>query len=160
MNGMHRTAGALAMLCVSGLVQAAATCTVAATGPAFGNYDPSSATATTANGTVTATCTWTSGGTTTVNLVASYSAGNAGTYPNRFMLVGVAPLNYNIYFDSTYTTIRGNGTAGTQTGQATLTVSSANRTATATGTLFGRIPAGQNAVPGSYSDTIVITLTY
>ena len=160
MNGVKWTIAVLGLLWLPSHVQAAATCTIAATGPAFGNYDPSSATATTANGTVTATCTWTGGGTTTVNLVASYSPGNAGSYPNRFMLAGVVPLNYNIFFDSSYTTIRGNGTAGTQTGQATLTVSSANRTATATGTLFGRIPAGQNAVPGSYSDTIVITLTY
>jgi spore coat protein U-like protein len=147
-------------LWLPGIAQAAASCTLTSTGPAFGNYDPSDANADTANGSVLATCTWTGGGATTLNIVASYSAGNSGAYPNRFMLSGTNRLNYNIYFDSTFATIRGNGTAGTQTGQATITVSSGNRTATATGTLAGRIPAGQNAVPGNYTDTIIITLTY
>jgi spore coat protein U-like protein len=139
---------------------AAATCTISATGPVFGTYDPFNASATVANGSVTASCTWTGGGSTTLNLVASYGTGNSGSYPNRYMLSGVNRLNYNIYFESSFATIRGNGTAGTQTGQATVTVSSANRTANATGTLFGRIPAGQDAVPGSYTDTIIVTLTY
>jgi spore coat protein U-like protein len=144
----------------SGAALAAATCTISAVGPAFGNYDPLSGTATTANGSVLATCNWTGGGSTTVNMVASYGTGNSGSYPNRFMLSGANQLNYNIYFNATYTTIRGNGTAGTQTGSATLTVSSGNRTATASGVLYGRIPAGQDATPGNYTDTIVITLTY
>lgn len=151
---------ALAVAWLPGLVHAAATCNITAVGPAFGLYDPSSATPATTNGSVTATCTWTGGGATTVNLVASYSAGNSGAFPNRFMLSGTERLNYNIYFDSTYTTIRGNGTAGTQTGQASVTVNPGNRIRTATGTLFGRIPAGQNVVPGNYNDTIIITLTY
>ncbi len=151
---------ALAALSLPGLAQAAATCTLATTAPAFGIYDPSNATADTANGSVLATCTWTGGGATTVNIVASYSAGNSGSFPNRYMLAGTERLNYNIYFESTFSVVRGNGTAGTQTGQATLTVSSGSRTATATGTLFGRIPAGQNVAPGNYRDTIIVTMTY
>jgi spore coat protein U-like protein len=142
------------------LGQAAATCTITATGPAFGTYSPANTNPTVANGTVTATCNWTSGGSTTVNIVANYSPGNSGAYPNRWMLSGVNRLNYNIYFESSFLTIRGNGTSGTQSGTATLTVSSASRTDTVSGTLFGRIPAQQDAVPGNYSDTIVITMTY
>jgi spore coat protein U-like protein len=160
MSSLRSVATALILLCLPGFALAVATCNISTTGPAFGTYDPSSATATTANGSVTATCTWISGGNTTVNLVVIYGPGNAGTYPNRFMLSGAQQLNYNIYFESSFTTIRGNGTAGTQTGQATLSVSSGNPTVTATGTLFGRIPAGQNAAPGSYSDTIVVTMNY
>jgi len=162
-NGISLVAAigfALAALLLPGLAQAAASCTLTSTAPAFGTYDPSNAVADTANGSVLATCTWTGGGATTVNMVASYSPGNSGSFPNRYMLFGTERLNYNIYFESTFSVVRGNGTAGTQTGQATLTVSSGNRTATATGTLFGRIPAGQNVVPGNYRDTIVVTLTY
>jgi spore coat protein U-like protein len=159
-NDTIRMAALLLAGCGAGTSFAAATCTITSTGPAFGNYDPFNATATTANGSVLATCTWTGGGATTLNLVASYSAGNSGSYPNRYMLSGTERLNYNIYFDSTYTSIRGNGTAGTVSGSATITVSNAVRTATATGTLFGMIPARQNIRPGSYTDTIVITLTY
>jgi spore coat protein U-like protein len=140
--------------------QAAASCTISATGPAFGTYNPSNTSPTVANGTVLATCTWTGGGSTTVNIVASYGTGNSGSYPNRYMLSGTNRLNYNIYFESGFVTIRGNGSAGTQTGTATLTVSSGTRTASVSGTLFGRIPALQDAVPGNYADTIVITMTY
>lgn len=160
MRPLRQGLRAVALLLAPLVSQAAATCTVAATGPAFGTYSPADPNPTVSNGNVTATCTWTSGGSTTVNLVASYSAGNSGSYPNRWMLSGTNRLNYNIYFESGFLTIRGNGTGGTQTGSASLTVSSGNRTAQATGTIFGRIPAGQDAVPGNYTDTIVITMTY
>jgi spore coat protein U-like protein len=76
------------------------------------------------------------------------------------MLSGLNRLNYNLYFDAAFTQIRGDGTGGSQTGGASLTVSSASRTATATSTLYGRIPASQNAVPGTYLDTITVTITY
>jgi spore coat protein U-like protein len=139
---------------------AAATCAVTAIGPAFGNYDPLNAAATLANGNVSVTCTWTTGGTTTITLVSSYSAGNSGNFATRYMLSGTNRLNYNLYFDAAFTQIRGDGTGGSQTGGATLTVSSVVRTATATGTIYGRIPATQNAVPGSYQDLITVTITY
>jgi spore coat protein U-like protein len=140
---------------------AAATCAVTAVGPAFGNYDPLNASATLANGSVNVTCTWTTGGgTTTINLVSSYSAGNSANFGTRYMLSGLNRLNYNLYYDAAFTQIRGDGTGGSQTGGATLTVSSASRTATATGTIYGRIPAAQNAAPGSYQDIITVTITY
>lgn len=151
---------ALAASAFAGTASAAAICTISAVGPAFGVYDPSSSTPTTANGSVEATCTWTSGGATNLNLVATFSAGNSGSLPARYMRSGTNRLNYNLYFDSTYTTIRGDGTAGTQAGQASVRVSRGQRTATATGTIYGMIPAGQDAVPGLYSDTIVVTLLY
>ena len=139
---------------------AAATCTAAATGPVFGVYNPLNASPTLANGTVSVTCTWTGGGSTTVNVVSSYSAGHSGSYATRFMLSGVNRLNYNLYYDAAFTQIRGNGTGGSQTGGATLVVSSGTRTDSATSVIYGRIPAGQNAVPGSYLDTITMTVTY
>jgi spore coat protein U-like protein len=142
-------------------VHAAASCAVTAIGPAFGTYDPSNPSPTVVNGSLTATCTWTGGGSTTVSLVSSFSPGNSGGYPNRFMLSGTNQLAYNIYFDAAFTSVRGNGSSGTATGgPATLTVSSARPSASTGGTLYGRIPAGQNAVPGSYLDTIVVTITY
>jgi spore coat protein U-like protein len=145
---------------VAASAHAAGTCTISATGPAFGVYNPLNAVALTANGSVTATCTWTGGGATTFNLVSSYSTGNSGSFATRYMLSGVNRLNYNIYYDAAYTQIRGDGTGGSQTGGATLTVSNAARTATATGVIYGRIPALQNPAPGSYSDTITVTITY
>lgn len=160
---MKRLRGAvwfLALAVMPLVSRAAASCTVSAVGPAFGAYSPANTNPTLANGSVTATCTWTGGGPTNVNLVASYSAGNSGSYPNRWMLSGTNRLNYNIYFESNFQTIRGNGSNGTQTGSASLRVSNGTRTATATGVIYGRIPAQQDAVPGNYADLITITMTY
>jgi spore coat protein U-like protein len=140
---------------------AAASCTLSATGPAFGVYDPFSATARTANGTVQATCTYTGGpGVTNINLVARYNTGFSGNFANREMRSGTRALNYNIYFDAAFTLIRGDGTGGTQAGNARLSVSAGNRTDSVSGTIYGRIPAGQDAWPGVYADTITITVTY
>ena len=139
---------------------AAATCTAAATGPVFGVYNPLNASPTLANGTVSVTCAWTGGGSTTVNVVSSYSTGQSGIYSSRFMLSGVNRLNYNLYYDAAFTQIRGDGTGGSQTGGATLVVSKGTPTDSATSVIYGRIPAGQNAVPGSYLDTITMTVTY
>jgi len=150
----------LLSLLAAPLAHAAVSCTVSATGPAFGIYNPLSGTPTYANGTVTATCTLLSGGTTTVNLVSSYSTGSSGIYSNRTMVSGASLLNYNIYFDAAYSQIRGNGTGGSQTGSASLTLTPGNRTGQAQGTLYGRIPAGQDVPAGSYLDTIVVTVTY
>jgi spore coat protein U-like protein len=139
---------------------AAVTCSASATGPAFGVYNPLNATPTYANSTVQVTCTLLSGGSTTVNLVSSYSAGASGSYALRRMLSGANTLNYNLYYDAAYTQIRGDGTGGSQTGGATLNLTPGNPTQTASGTIYGRIPAGQDVAAGSYADTIVVTITY
>jgi spore coat protein U-like protein len=142
------------------MVHAAVTCTVAATGPNFGIYNPLSATPLVSNGQVAATCTLVSGNATTVSLVSSYSTGSSGSYATRTMLSGAATLNYNLYYDATFTQIRGDGTGGSQAGGATMNLTTANRTQTVTAVIYGRVPAGQDPAPGSYADTIVVTVTY
>jgi spore coat protein U-like protein len=142
------------------LARAAVTCSVSATGPAFGVYNPLNATPTYANGLVQVTCTLLSGGATAVTLVSSYSTGASGSYALRTMLSGASTLGYNLYYDAAYTQIRGNGTGGSQTGGATLNLSPGTPTQTASGTIYGRIPAGQDVAAGSYADTIVVTITY
>lgn len=156
-------AAATVLLCWSSGAIAAGTCEISAVGVVFGTYDPSNPAPTTANGSLLATCTWTNGGSTSFTLTTSFSTGNSGSYPNRWMrrTGSTDRLNYNIYLDASYTQVRGNGTAGTVTGgPSTVTVSRNSRTATATGVLHGRIPAGQNVSPGSYSDTITVTLLF
>ena len=142
-------------------VLAAVSCSVTATGPAFGIYNPLNVSPTLANSSISATCTLVSGGTTTINLVSSYSAGNSGSFVSRSMKSGTNVLSYNLYFDAAYTQIRGDGTGGSQVGGGSLTLTTASRTQSVpTSTIYGRIPAGQDVAPGSYSDTIVVTVTY
>lgn len=155
-----RVALAAASVLLSPVAGAVATCTVTATGPAFGLYNPLNTSATLANGSVTATCTWLSGGASNISMVSSFSPGNSGSYPNRFMLSGTNRLNYNLYFDSAFTQIRGNGTGGTQTGNASLRVSRGQPVDTVISVVYGRVPAGQNVSPGLYTDTVLMTITY
>lgn len=159
MNAAARTLGA-ALACLSAPgAYAAVTCTASAVGVAFGVYNPLAAAPTTSTGSIAVTCTSTSNGTTTINLSASYSTGSSGTYATRTMRSGGNVLNYNLYFDAAYTQVRGDGTNGTQNGSATLSLGR-NQSATATGVLYGRAPAGQDVAPGVYSDTITVTVTY
>jgi spore coat protein U-like protein len=157
---IHIAALLLLLSGLSGKAYAAANCTVAATGPAFGVYDTLNASPTLANGSVSATCTWTGGGSTTVSMVSSYSTGSSGTYTNRTMLSGSFTLLYNLYFNAAFTSIRGDGTGGSATGSASLFVSAAQPTASVSAVVYGRIPASQNSPPGNYSDTIIFTITY
>jgi spore coat protein U-like protein len=145
---------------VPALGMAAVSCSVTAIGPSFGIYNPLSATPTYANGQVTATCTLLSGNATTVSLVSSYSSGASGNFTLRTMLSGANTLGYNLYYDAAYSQVRGNGTGGSQSGGATLTLTPGAPTQTATGVIYGRIPANQDPAPGSYVDTIVVTVTY
>jgi spore coat protein U-like protein len=139
---------------------AAVSCTVSAIGVAFGTYNPLSATPAYANGSVQATCTLTGNTSTAVTLTSSYSAGLSGNFALRTMLSGASTLGYNLYYDAAYTQVRGDGTGGSQTGGATLNLTRTNPTQSATGTIYGRIPAGQDVAAGSYADTIVVTITY
>jgi len=148
------------MFLLAPAAHAVVSCTVSATGPAFGIYNPLSAAPTLANGQVTATCTRVSGGTQTVTLTSSYSMGSGTSFAARTLRSGTNILNYNLYYDAAFTQIRGDGSGGSQTGGATLTVSRGTPTASVTSTIYGRILAGQDVAPGLYTDTIVVTITY
>jgi spore coat protein U-like protein len=148
------------VLLVAPAAHAVVSCTVSATGPNFGIYNPLSASPTLSNGSVTATCTRVSGGTQSVTLTSSYSIGSGSSYAARTLRSGTNILNYNLFYDAAFTQIRGDGTGGSQQGGATLTVSRGTPTATATSVIYGRIPAGQDVAPGVYTDTIVVTITY
>ncbi len=156
-------AGALAGLVALGATpaaHAAVSCTVSATGPAFGIYNPLSGSALDSNGNLAVTCTLLSGGTTTVSPQVRLSTGSSGSYSPRTMVSGAQKLNYNIYFGTTYNQVWGDGTGGSFYGVATLTLTTGNPTQQATGVLYGQIPAGQDVAAGAYLDTIVVTVTY
>lgn len=157
---MARALGVIVALVLPVAAHAAVSCQITATGPAFGTYSPSNTSATVANGTLTATCTLTSGNSASVTLTSSYSTGSSGTFSSRVMLSGSNRLSYNLYFDAAYTQIRGDGTGGSQTGSSSMSLTRASPTQEVESTIYGRVTAGQDVAPGTYTDTITVTITY
>lgn len=149
-------AAGLAILLLAGTVYAAPQCTINASPVIFGSYDPLSATPVTGTGILTFQCQSgvTGGG---IAYTIALSSGS-GTYLQRTLTSGPNVLNYNLYTNSTLTTIWGDGSSGTSTVSTTVTKPQAS--AGVTNTVYGIIPALQDVVPGSYSDSITVTVTF
>jgi len=132
-------------------------CTVAAVPVNFGSYNPLAGTPATATGTVTVSCT-----VTVVGLVESWtvalSSGNSGNFTTRLLANGSSSLSYNLYTTAAYTSVWGDGSGATSlmSGSSLLAVGTTNNYYT----VYGRIPAGQDAAAGTFTDTIVVTLNY
>jgi spore coat protein U-like protein len=140
-----------------------ASCSVAATGVNFGAYDISLAAPNDSTGDVTVTCSFLpQGGATDVNLQAALSPGLSGSFSPRQMAFGAARLNYNLYLDAARSSIWGNGLSGTGIATASFKVGPGvgNGTRSAQFPVYGRVPAQQVVGMGSYSDTIVVTVTF
>jgi spore coat protein U-like protein len=71
-------------------------------------------------------------------------------------------LGYNVYTDPARTRVWATGSGGTVVASGSMTVGPGvgNRTRTATHTVYGRMPALQDAPPGTYLDTLLLTLSY
>ena len=158
----------LLLLAATGLLAPlhAATCNISANGINFGTYDPTSGAAGTSNGSLSFTCTnIVLGDTVTVTA----STGSSGSYTNRTLVKGGEQLNYNIYLDNAYTSVFGNGTGGSYYLYACYGIGSgspcgitggAPSGTTFTGTMYGRLPGGQDVSAGMYADTITLTVTF
>ena len=150
-NGVH-AATATTTFQVSATVLK--TCAVSAGPLAFGNYTPGGG-AVAGQTTVNVNCTKTTAYTVALN--AGTTAG--GTIAQRLMAGGGNTLQYNLYTTNTYTTLFGDGTSGSVTEAGTGSgVNVANAL-----TVFGQLPdnaTNQAAVPGAYTDTITVTVTY
>jgi spore coat protein U-like protein len=146
------------VLCCLGIALpscAEAACSVSATGVAFGIYDSTSASPRDATGSITVSCTILSG---LFGYDVSLSTGSSGTYANRRMTAGSSNLNYQIYADAARTQVWGNGSGGTTSVGGSSLVT--NLGGTVTHQVYGRIPAGLVTSAGTYSDTIIVTVTY
>jgi spore coat protein U-like protein len=131
-----------------------ATCSATATPLAFSAYTPGGG-AIANNGTVSVKCTKNSPYTVALN--GGATAG--GTVAQRLMASGANTLQYNLYTTAAFTTVFGDGTGTSKTEAGT---GAGMGTATAF-TVFGQLPdnaTNQAAVPGSYTDTITVTVSY
>jgi len=126
-------------------------CTISAAPVNFGAYAPSSASERLGYGTVNVTCP----GTASPTAQLSISAGASASFLSRRMNSGANALQYNLYTSSAVgAPVWGDGSGGS----VTVTIAGANAT-TAT-TVYGRIPAQQNVQAGTYSDTMIVTVTF
>jgi spore coat protein U-like protein len=126
-------------------------CTIVAAPMVFGNYNPNGSDASTQTA-ITTLCT--PGASATLSMNTGNNAGSATAFANRAMNSGSSLLNYQIYTDSAHTHVWGDGTNGTSTvpvgGGLTGLLTS----------VYGLIPAGQNANALLYGDSVVVTVSF
>ena len=127
-----------------------ANCTIATTPVDFLTYDPLSATADDDGvGTITVACTR---GIPTLSVEI-----NNGASGVRQMTFGAEVLGYQLYSNAARTSVWGTGAAGVNPNTITAgTVNPAGKTLN----VYGRIPAGQDAAVGNYSQTLQATINY
>lgn len=132
-----------------------ANCSISTTGLNFGQYDPVGTHASTdldGTGTIQVTCTSGSTGAITLSQGANADPGSTDDVPLRRMTDGAEFLGYFLYQDSGRTTVWGNS--------ATTDVDHLGTGTSTDVTVYGRVTAGQNVAAGSYSDTVVATITF
>lgn len=137
------------LLAISPRADAQLGCSISASGVAFGSYSPFSGSPVDSSGTVQVQCLLALG------FEVTLSTGQ-GSFAVREMKSGGSALQYNLYTSSARSNIWGDGTSGTATRNGSLGIF----LSPVTFTIYGRIPAGQNPVVGSYSDTITATVIF
>jgi spore coat protein U-like protein len=70
------------------------------------------------------------------------------------MKSGSNTLGYQLYLDAGRSSVWGDGSASSSTSSGTGTGSAQ------TLTIYGRLPSLANVVPGSYTDTVTVTVSY
>ena len=105
-----------------------------------------------ASSTLTVTCTNTTPYAVALN--AGVNAGGASAFASRAIKHGSYSLAYQLYTDTGRSTVWGDGTSSSSTSAGTGTGS------TQTLTIYGRIPSLSGSVPGTYTDTVTVTISY
>lgn len=126
---------------------AGAACNVSAQGVNFGTYDPFDRRDADSVGSIAVTCDG------EVAYTLALSTGS-GTYAARRLSAGGHGLTYNLYTDASRMIVWGDG-SGVST-----TVSGIGSAVTAPISVYARIPAGQDAHVGNYTDNVVITMDF
>jgi spore coat protein U-like protein len=133
-------------------------CLVTATPLNFGTYAPTGG-ALKVNSTINVNCT--KGTLFTVALNAGTTSGTS--FSQRLLKNGTSgdsdTLQYNLYTSGTYASVWGDGTAGSQTVSGTGVGVLTSVAETVYGQLVDSV-ANQNVSPGTYTDTITVTVTF
>lgn len=133
-------------LMLAGSLASAAVCSVSSQGLVFGTYDTFSSQSLESAGNIDISC----------DSLATYSIAlstGSGSFLQRTMVFGSRVLNYNLFTDAARTIVWGDGTG------STATVSGVTGS-TASHSVYGRVPARQNAYVGNYSDNVTITINF
>lgn len=128
-------------------------CTVSGTTLNFGNSIDPLATATPLDSSSTLSVQCTNTTPYTVSLNAGSNAGGASNFGSRTMKAGSHTLGYQLYLDSGRSTVWGDGTGSS-------TVAGTGTGSTQSLTIYGRLPSLAGVVPGSYTDTVTVTVSY
>ncbi|WP_404712930.1 spore coat U domain-containing protein [Sphingomonas sp. MMS24-J13] len=139
-------------LCAAGLFAPAATpaaCTVSTAGITFGIYNPTSPTPADSAGAISVECTYPDGD---AGYVIALGAGSSGD-SQRTMIGGNGVLHYQLFLDAGHSQSWGDGNGGSS-------VISGAGSRRQTYPIYGRIPARQAVVPGSFFDMPVMTITF
>ncbi len=131
---------------------AEAACTITTTAVSFGSYNVFAGSADDGTGQITYRCT---GPRPPLVHTRYRKLVNRGFTP-RQMRKGSEALNYNLYLDSTRSTIWGDGTGGTQVYSQANPPNGRNIVLS----VFGRIPASQDVSAGTYSATVTATIFF
>jgi spore coat protein U-like protein len=131
----------------------AVSCSITAGTLAFGAYDTVVGAAVQGSTTLSVTCT--KGGTATVTLGqgSNPASGSTDATPLRQMANSTNRLGYSLYQDSSRSVVWGNTGA---TGYSYTSTGNSNDPLT----VYGTITASQNVPAGSYSDSVVATMTF
>ncbi|MFO1391710.1 MAG: spore coat U domain-containing protein [Agitococcus sp.] len=125
----------------------AAVCSLNVVGINFGSYYVANTTPLDGSGTIDVSCD------VRTAFEVSFSTGLSGTYTTRQMAYGSSRLTYNLYRNAARNRILGDGTGNTE-------VLSVNNARNRSFTIYGRVPAQQNVYVGSYSDNVIVTVTF
>ena len=131
---------------------AEAACTITTTAVSFGSYNVFVGSADDGTGQITYRCTGPRPPLVTIHL----DKGGSPSFTPRQMRKGSEALNYNLYLDSTRSTIWGDGTGGTQVYSQANPPNGRNIVLS----VFGRIPASQDVSAGTYSATVTATIFF
>ena len=91
--------------------------------------------------------------TTPYNIGLDAGTGTGATVTVRKLTSGGATVNYTLYSDTGRTTVWGNTVS-------TDTVAATGNGASQSYTVYGRVPAQTTPAPGTYTDTVTVTVTY